>query len=214
MRGRKPMAKSLSSQYADDMSVDDIHNLISRGRLKEAQQAYAQTYHQRHDSKDIDKEIEDCLKQWLDLPADWEPGFGPIPSRVKVPPELLLALVLREGFARRHHGHQPDIYQQAIDMRYIREFRELRDEIIAEFKGETRLTWRSKFIRKSFPELIDAAAKWKAQGKTLKWVRDEATNKAAETISKLSDMSKAKILEGRPYRQRKRHKKQRAQIAE
>jgi hypothetical protein len=156
----------------DDAGPAEIYELISQGRLKEGRDAYEQTYRQRHTNKAVDAEIEDCLKQWLDLPAD---GVGPVPRRVEVPPRLLLALLLRKGFGDRHRGRDVSDHKIFVDRQWMEAFRRLATKLKA--------------------EVI-------AKGKTKAYAHRIARDQAAKIISERSGLSEAMLLEGRLHRQR------------
>jgi len=112
-------------------AADQIYEVLERGDLKEARRMFLKRYKQPYDDKAIDAELEDCFKTWLDLPA-----IDVISDTVTVPGRLLLALILREGFAGRGKGNLGKAPARLfVEERARTEFRKLRDELKLELKG-------------------------------------------------------------------------------
>ena len=94
-----------------------IYRIIEQRSLTQARRAYRQTYRRSHDDKAIDAAIELCFLDWVNEP-------GPL----RVPAYLVLALLLREGFAGRHGR---TTWQRISAARALQPFRKLRDKLKA-----------------------------------------------------------------------------------
>jgi hypothetical protein len=94
-----------------------IYQIIEQRSLAQARRAYRQTYRRSHDDKAIDAAIELCFLDWVNEP-------GPL----RVPAYLVLALLLREGFAGRHGR---TTWQRISTARTLQPFRKLRDKLKA-----------------------------------------------------------------------------------
>ena len=97
-----------------------IYRIIDQRSLAQARRAYRQTYRRSHDDKAIDAGIELCFLDWVNEP-------GPL----RVPAYLVLALLLREGFAGRGRGHGRTTWQRISAAHALQPFRKLRDKLKA-----------------------------------------------------------------------------------
>jgi hypothetical protein len=94
-----------------------IYRIIEQRSLTQARRAYRRTYGRSHDDKAIDAAIELCFLDWVNEP-------GPL----RVPAYLVLALLLREGFAGRGRGGRTT-WQRISAARALQPFRKLRDRL-------------------------------------------------------------------------------------
>jgi hypothetical protein len=140
--------------------------------LKAARIKYAEIFRRSHQDIGIDIEIKKAFEEWLS---------EPVPLRVR--PDLVLALLLREGFAGRGRGQQLSVYERRLDAREIERFKARRKQLKA--------------------ELI-------AEGTPRAFATREAEDGAATESSERSGLSIEQIRGLRPHRKRRR--KTRAQI--
>jgi len=113
----EPKRRGQAMKGHDEIS---IYRIIEQRSLAQARRAYRQTYHRSHDDKAIDSGIELCFLDWVNEP-------GPL----RVPAYLVLALLLREGFAGRGRGHGRTTWQRISAAHALQPFRKLRDKLKA-----------------------------------------------------------------------------------
>jgi hypothetical protein len=146
-----------------------LHELRGQGTrpLQAARARYKEVFLRPHDDPGIDAEIQKTLQDWLN---------EPVPP-LEVRPDLILALVLREGFAGRRRGERVSAPEQRNNemmiRRYIKRYQEIRAEFIA-------------------------------QGKPKAFAAREAAYKAAKAISEVCGLPVAQIIGRRPNRKRRK----------
>jgi len=136
--------------------------------LKKARKMYAENFRRSHGDVSIDIEINSHFDEWLS---------ESVPLIIR--PDLVLALLLREGFAGRGRGQQVSNYERRSNSIALDRYKRLRAE-------EKR-------------NLIN-------EGKSNSYAAREAQYRAAKAISMQSGLSIKAILGGRPNRLRQRKK--------
>jgi hypothetical protein len=82
-------------RVAAEDKIPAIYAMMEQRGLKAAQQEYVKTFGSYQD-KQIGIEIDRAFSEWLNQDEGWRP--------LRIPPRLILALLLREGFAGRSRG--------------------------------------------------------------------------------------------------------------
>jgi hypothetical protein len=92
-----------------------IYDLIDRRGLKAARGAFLDAAGVSHDDPSLDVEIEQAFLDWVSRP-------GPL----KLDPRLVVALILREGFAGRKQGSHKPLFRKLTHARAMAHYKKLR----------------------------------------------------------------------------------------